>query len=908
MRARFWHIILFLLSTNLMFAQSVHDKISSMADLDIRFLEHAIKEQIDSLRQKNGINALANDLILHKAALDQAKFIKRSGSLSSFQDDPEKANPELRVTYFGGQEYHVQEAIGRTYLNKTRKQKGRKKSFINRTYYDLAYDIAFQWNRSRKYAKIIYNEDWEITGCAISLVTEKKQIKVVQQFAWVEWKYNFDENKKYFKYSNYKPPPSITSFSEVDSQLIAKKFDFRLRAPKREKQCEECRDLAVLAHQDSLPIALRWRGRSIRVYTENIELVDALFNNRRDGLAVEIIEYIPYDCGNGEYYLMPSRRNQQSILNGAVQEPYYKRRLFKRWRMQKRAFNQKKREKAWGIMKEYRDEGDWLLKPRDVRNTLKEKWKPRALDTKIGKHLRKPNAFYEINILVIQKKKVCHVLHYSNICGETIQEAKDIPYLTRFNKTPYHADTMQMDLKFSIPFKKGKATYNYDDIKPLLDSVALEDFIVKDATIKAYASVEGDYLVNEALQQQRAESIISAMETVQEDAIPAVIEAKEDWDYFYEQIEEDSIHLDWLDKEEEEIKALLTKPKYAREMEPYLAKQRRAEVNFKILYQYDDQSYGRFLVKLFQMHIDSAFSNRMIRLDHRDYAEALQYKMWQGVTNGTVDTASLLMLHIPTKRLFAKLINNQLWLERKYMLKEGKTKEWREATRDKLAHLGKLRKIDNELLFNYLNFCIREWKGTSLADASMPPKKIKKKLDYLRENGFGGEKMYYLEVNYHFKAANYYIKKKGRRNRTLRDESVEEIKQYFYGLDINDSIALSFANFFVHYGQKRTAEALLAPFALEDKPNPEILAYYLKVRYRHPEEFPNAGYVDELLDSYSILSKAQWCQLFVGPCNISFQIFDDERIRNLYCKECSDKKNFAQDADAKYFYNMKVVK
>ena len=90
--------------------------------------------------------------------------------------------------------------------------------------------------------------------------------------------------------------------------------------------------------------------------------------------------------------------------------------------------------------------------------------------------------------------------------------------------------------------------------------------------------------------------------------------------------------------------------------------------------------------------------------------------------------------------------------------------------------------------------------------------------------------------------------------------------------------------------------------------NPEILAYYLKVRYRHPEEFPNAGYVDELLDSYSILSKAQWCQLFVGPCNISFQIFDDERIRNLYCKECSDKKNFAQDADAKYFYNMKVVK
>ena len=571
-------------------------------------------------------------------------------------------------------------------------------------------------------------------------------------------------------------------------------------------------------------------------------------------------------------------------------------------------FQTKKREKAWGIMKEFRDGGEWLRKPRDINEVMTQKWAPRSLDIKIGKHLRKPNAYYEINILVIQKKKVCHVLHFSNICSQTLTEAKPLDYLTNFNKTPYAIDTMEMALNFTIPFEKGKSNYVYEDIKPLLDSIALEDFIVKDAKIKAYSSVEGDQKINENLQQKRAESIIKAMESVQESAIPSIIEAKEDWELMYAQIQRDSIHLDWLDKTPNEIKELLSKPKYAKEMEPYLAQQRRAKVSFKIRYQYNDESYGRFLTKLFYMHLDSAFSNRIIRLDHRDFAEALQYKIWQGVVKGKLDTAVLLMLEIPPKRLFARMINNQLWLERKYMPDHWKTKEWRARTNDRLASLGKLRKIDNELLFNYLNFCISHWKGMKVLDPSMPPKKIKKKIDYLKENGFGGPNMYYLEVNYHFKAANYYYHKKGRRNRALKNQSVEEIIQYFYGLDVNDSIALAFANFFVHFDKPRTAEKILAPFATKQNPNPELLAYYLKVRYRHPEEFPHAGYVNEILDARAILSRKEWCNLFVGPCNISFQIFDNEPIRNLYCKDCSNQKNFAQDADAKYFYNMKVVK
>ena len=63
-----------------MSAQSIHEPISSLSDINVEFLENTIKEQIDSLRQLHELNALAND-ILHKAAVDQANFLKRSGSL-----------------------------------------------------------------------------------------------------------------------------------------------------------------------------------------------------------------------------------------------------------------------------------------------------------------------------------------------------------------------------------------------------------------------------------------------------------------------------------------------------------------------------------------------------------------------------------------------------------------------------------------------------------------------------------------------------------------------------------------------------------------------------------------------------------------------------------------------------------
>ena len=56
-------------------------------------------------------------------------------------------------------------------------------------------------------------------------------------------------------------------------------------------------------------------------------------------------------------------------------------------------------------------------------------------------------------------------------------------------------------------------------------------------------------------------------------------------------------------------------------------------------------------------------------------------------------------------------------------------------------------------------------------------------------------------------------------------------------------------------------------------------------------------YYSLLAWSKEILTTEEWCSMFVGPCNISFQVFDHEATRNLYCEECSDHRNYAESPE-----------
>ncbi len=83
---------------------------------------------------------------------------------------------------------------------------------------------------------------------------------------------------------------------------------------------------------------------------------------------------------------------------------------------------------------------------------------------------------------------------------------------------------------------KPFAEYAPEDIRPLYDSLRLTDFNIKKVKIRAYSSVEGTLKRNIELQEQRAESIVKALQSFQKPVIINDIESSENWVEFLNDI------------------------------------------------------------------------------------------------------------------------------------------------------------------------------------------------------------------------------------------------------------------------------------------------------------------------------------------------------------------------------------
>lgn len=130
-------------------------------------------------------------------------------------------------------------------------------------------------------------------------------------------------------------------------------------------------------------------------------------------------------------------------------------------------------------------------------------------------------------------------------------------------------------LKFEIPFEKNKSEYSSLDIKPLYDSLNLTDYNIKKITIRTYSSIEGNEVRNNQLQQERAQSIVSALQSYQKPSIVTEILVSENWVDFLKDISLTQYsYLAELSKDE--IKEKLKDKNLVLQLEPYLQKHRKA--------------------------------------------------------------------------------------------------------------------------------------------------------------------------------------------------------------------------------------------------------------------------------------------------------------------------------------------
>src|SRR5690606_5401831 len=254
------------------------------------------------------------------------------------------------------------------------------------------------------------------------------------------------------------------------------------------------------------------------------------------------------------YYTISSRRNNQTIYNGTVLKPVY------RWDL-KHGF--KRGKYTW-----------W--------NRLKKKGEPIYFEYTLGKLPRDIEGYVEANVLVIKNKKLCRVLHFSDVCGESMFEYYEIPYMTKLNTYQYGVNPDLVELEFVIPFEQGKYKYDYDDIKPLIDSVSSETFSVVSADIFAFSSLEGNKEMNLALQKKRARSVVRALEDNQRSKIIAEIKTAENWEVFKSQIAVRPELATLRGLSDSEIRQKLTNTEFTRSIEHLLSEQRYALVKLKV--------------------------------------------------------------------------------------------------------------------------------------------------------------------------------------------------------------------------------------------------------------------------------------------------------------------------------------
>ncbi len=889
------------------FAQSPNSKFE-ISNINLPYLEHLVKTKIDQFRQSKTLNPLYNDSILYVAAQDHARYLVNTKRNSHYQRETlEKEYAQNRAEYYGASKnYEVVENVSKTTIlvptvSKVERQQKRPKEHIAETYERAAQDILDNWLYDKHDVERILLPQLEVIGIAIEIDKRRSQLKTVVKMAHIKWQYQFKEYLHFFKYAKPLNQPYINSFKQIkkNNKLIENKW--KLTPITNPKECEPCKTrralhTAVWLEQDERD--------NIYILTDDMDWATTVFKNQTDGVALEIVRYASFDCGNPDYYTMPSRRNGLSALNGEVLEPVQTNVILGFYNKKKQQFEAKRTTKIQNLEKALKKNkhpsraeriekrlAEWKVKP----------FEPPPLRVKIGRLPKDIQGYYALNLLLIRDKQVCRIVHFTGYCGEPYQQISTIPYQHNLNKNrpsvEYKTQVKTQDLTFTIPFKKNEYDFTYDDVRPFIEALTSEKFTAREIYIEAFTSVEGDTAINRRLQLRRSNSIIDAILSQQVDkSVIKKIDAKANWNLFYKQIKNTEFNK-WAKLPKDEIIDLFLDDRLEAKFEPYLSEQRKAIVRLKveIIVKAPQSSSVNFSLRGFQDAVTNArLRNGQINLEQLQLAEMIQDELFQRVKKGKLSPTFIQKMTIPKESFFMNLLNNQIYIELQLNQLLGKKGEALFPLQRIYHKMYDYTKLDNpapKLIFNHAAFLVNHW-GEKWYGGRLQPTEIYEDIRFLAASPLSPKLVDKLWLNYHFNAIHHYQNIRGTESREQLIFSLEAIYYHHQDRTISATKALQLAKLFIWAETPTFAAAILESFAKKARPNPDVLSLYLKLSFRHIEEYPNSNYFNQLKKAQQVLSKTQWCDLFIGECRINFQIFDYEELRNLYCKTCGNMENY----------------
>lgn len=771
------------------------------------------------------------------------------GKLTHIQDrNAQKKTPQKRVEFFGGTDYFAGENVLYTpfdtdmYYSHDR----RKETHFVGNYGRVAYDVMMGWVNSPGHFQNIISKDYEITGLAIEVDWSEKNVYVTQVFAEVHGKYVGGDWEQLFPYQSEQKKKARalndgkgSKKSKVDD-VVWRKIPWGLKVPTKSKHCRGNQSDLLKGEQ----VKPQRMGDKIGLCVYDLYKFRRLVQGRRDGLAFEFLSFEEaYSCEDGSLGLKRNQSNVQSPIQGFLQKPIYKKEILRQ------------------------------VNEHIANSRGKKKQRNQCFNIVIGdipiQYLERKT---DVRLVWIQRKRICEVIQFQPICGSFLDHSPpkvplSIEVKPDSNFRPSQAPEV---FEFLIPFAKGSTDFDRKLLNPLFELLSSKDVIVRKAKIEAFASLEGSFALNTKLFRKRAEHLVDAIVEVQRDSIPTEVIAKENWKDFFKDVK-DSDYKFLLKLDSTEIKAYLDDN--AHKLEHILKDHRYTAAKFYIYERLNEQNTSEFAVDEFNARtLELAKKRKLPKMSVARMEKIQNFLLWKG----QMGDSSWRNLYIPKTKAFADFAFRQSMFIYQHSNHDDM------AFYESLKELEKVLASDKDYIYSVYAHILNNKQHPYLGELLS-----KAKLQYLLEsNRLENEIKEQVQLLYHIINANSIFMKYGGRNLRRAKGSLAFIKKYFEAMDLDKSKRMELASYFVLFHQNAWAEEILRESALSEKADKEVLSFYLKILAFQDVEANTQIAPDLLLKAKQTLGQENWCDLFLGPCNINFQIFEDPKILQEYCESC----------------------
>lgn len=608
---------------------------------------------------------------------------------------------------------------------------------------------------------------------------------------------------------------------ELKTPFNTKSKKLKEADPRKCKNCDKFKDAEAL--QAGLIVE---KGKVYLTYN-NIKMLKRLLKKSTDGLAVDIVQKDQYS--KADYNIMDNSVRNKGVMLKVV-----------------------KKDKLFSKN---------LIKP---DNPKKKNQKVNKLKVEMGAFPTTIKGPYEMNLLIVQDGFVCKTVlrsytEYVDQESNTPVEMLNMPETVEAIKPPFEPRSESSLLTFTIPFEKNKFEFKKEDVQPFIDAMQEPDFIIDGLYIYAYSSIEGDSVANAKLQLKRAESVVKVLQTMQQNKISPSIVTNDSWGLFVLEMEDGKYdHLTKMAKKDA-IKSINNTKGLAEELEPFLAKERFAQIVMDVTYDISGAKEEKFSVVQF---------NRAVKGDNMRQAYRIMDYIANKVKDKQYAEESFDKMVIPNESKYLGLLMNRLYYQ--YVL-NGKVV--RDEEYNGVMELLKMDAGNSVLKYNSL-FCKIQYDSTLGDKAAQAEMQLK--LDDLYKTDLPKKIVDGLNIEWQFKIMDALDTLEGAE--TQREACIEKIKSFYDFKNATWQNAVKLAYAFARAKDFKFAASILEPYL--DKHQDKVLYAYVSIASHVPEKFFSHKFANAL-NEIKVRNKDKYCKLFGEPY-MSFQVLDNPAIKKEY--------------------------